>query len=182
MDIETKGLGANTTYVVDKAIELRDAAKQARNEYDRVWAVFDRDSFDAEQFNNAVIKAESNGISCAWSNEAFELWFLYHFSNQVVPMNRKDYKDAISAAVNKSTKYKQAARKDKYVYQKNADNYTVVTTYGSQSDALRWAEAKSKEYKDKKYANHNPCTMVFKLVRQLIGEDKELNDELRDKI
>lgn len=174
-DIDVQGLGENTLNVVDTAIKLRNSGN-----YDRVWAVFDKDSFSADKFNSAIIKAENNGICCAWSNEAFELWYLYHFVNRTTGMKREEYKVDISRAVNDSPKYKA---KKPYVYKKNAaNNYNIMTTYGSMDDAIKYAEAGSKEYTDKRYAKHNPCTMVFKLVRQLIGKDEVLNKELEEKI
>lgn len=174
-DIDVRGLGQNTTDVVDKAIELK-----SKGDYDRVWAVFDKDSFSANKFNGAIIKAQNNGIGCAWSNEAFELWYLYHFMNRVTAMSRTEYKRAISEAVNNSPKYKS---RKVYEYAKNdKDNYRIMTTYGSMENAIRFAEAKSCDYTDQRYATHNPCTMVFKLVRQLIGKDEELNKELTNKI
>ena len=174
-DIEVKGEADNTINVVDKAIELKN-----KGEYDSVWAVFDRDSFPANNFNDAITKAESNGIGCAWSNEAFELWYLYHFVNRVTAMSRADYKKAISEAVNNSPNYKV---KKKYEYAKNSpDNYRIMTTYGSMDNAIKFAEAKSAEYLDKRYSTHNPCTMVFKLVRLLIGKDEQFNAELNRKI
>ena len=35
---------------------------------------------------------------------------------------------------------------------------------------------------DTRYANHNPCTTVYRLVRQLLGKDEGLNNELISKI
>lgn len=174
-DIEVKGLGANTTSVVDKAIDLKN-----KGNYDRVWAVFDKDSFPDAKFNSAIIKAEKNGICCAWSNEAFELWYLYHFVNRTTGMGRTDYKTAISDAVNKAPKFKA---KTKYVYSKNdVRNFEIMTKFGSMDNAIKFAEAQSREYTNQRYATHNPCTMVFKLVRQLIGKDETLNEELKNKI
>lgn len=174
-DIEVKGLGINTINVVDKAIEL-----SKKGDYDKVWAVFDKDSFSDNKFNGAIIKAQDHGIGCAWSNEAFELWYLYHFVNRVTGMSRTEYKNAISNAVNRSPKYKL---KTKYEYAKNAENnYQIMTKYGSMENAMRFAEIKSKEYTDLRYATHNPCTMVFKLVKQLIGKDEVLNEELTKKM
>ena len=178
-DVEVKGLGDNTINVVDEAISLRDKKKGTNNEYDRVWAVFDKDSFSDERFNAAIDKADQNDICCAWSNEAFELWYLFHFHNRTTAMSRTEYKDAISDAVNKSAKYKTKNKKKKYTYKKNdPDNYKIMTTYGNQEQAIKWAEAGSKKYDDKRYAKHNPCTMVYKLVLQLIGKDKNLNKDL----
>ena len=174
-DIDVRGLGANTTSVVDAAISLKE-----KDEYDRVWAVFDKDSFPAGKFNGAIVKAEQNGICCAWSNEAFELWYLYHFVNRTTGMSRTEYGKAISNAVCNSPKFKA---KTKYIYAKNdVRNFEIMTKYGSMDNAIKFAEAQSLEYTDKRYATHNPCTMVFNLVRQLIGKDEMLNDELKKKI
>lgn len=59
-DIDVKGLGQNTMDVVDKAIELKQ-----KGDYDRVWAVFDKDSFPDNKFNGAIDKAMAHGIDCA---------------------------------------------------------------------------------------------------------------------
>lgn len=172
-EVEVKGIGRGTTEVLDKAIFLKK-----RNRYDRVWAVFDKDDFTSNDFNAAIIRGKNNGISVAWSNEAFELWYLYHFQNVITGVSRNDYQDKISAAVNASTKYKA---KNKYKYAKNDPaNFRIVTTYGSVDDAIKFAERKHKEYLDECYATHNPCTTVYMLVRQLLGQDDELNAELME--
>lgn len=177
-DIEIHGEGKNTIDVVDRAIELRRAA---RIDYDSVWAVFDRDSFSADRFNSAIIKARGNDIDCAWSNEAFELWYLLHFHNRVTAMERNEYKKAISKAVNNSPKNKN--KKKDYKYAKNAtDNHRTINEYGSQEDAIRWAETCHKEYEDEKYDAHNPCTTVYKLVLQLIGKDENFIKKVVKKI
>ncbi len=174
-DIEVQGLGANTVSVVDKAIDLKN-----KGNYDRVWAVFDKDSFTDNKFNSAIIKAEQNGVCCAWSNEAFELWYLYHFVNRTTGMTRAEYKKAISKAVNRAPKFKE---KTEYAYAKNdIRNFEIMTKFGSMENAIKFAEVQSQTYTDQRYATHNPCTMVFKLVRQLIGKDQALNEELKNKI
>lgn len=47
---------------------------------------------------------------------------------------------------------------------------------------MRYAESKHLEYTDSRYANQNPCTTVYRLVRQLLGKDEGLNNELISKI
>jgi len=179
-NIDVEGKGENTIQIVDQAIKLRDKVKDTERAYDRVWAVFDKDSFGDDKFNAAIIKAKHNDISTAWSNEAFELWFLYHFQNRVTAMSRTEYQSKISQAVNASKLYRL---KTKYQYEKNCEqNFEIMRKYGSQDNAIKWAKAKSEEYRDERFAIHNPCTMVFKLVTQLIGKDQELNDELNQKI
>lgn len=174
-DIDVKGLGRGTKDVVEKTINLKE-----KNNYDRVWAVFDKDEFPAKDFNEAIAMGQQKGIEVAWSNEAFELWYLYHFQNVTTGVSRKDYEEKISAAVNASPKYRS---KKRYRYtKKDPKNYDIMTTYGSMDDALRYAEAKHREYTDTRYASHNPCTTVYRLVRQLLGKDEELNKELISKI
>ena len=72
--ITVKGEGYNTLSLVRRTIELAD-----EGDYDQVWCVFDRDSFPAQTFNAALELAAQRGFYVAYSNEAFELWYLLHF-------------------------------------------------------------------------------------------------------
>lgn len=179
-DLEFEGGGISTTKVVEKALELKKIAIQNKKPYDRIWAVFDRDSFSEQKFNAAIQMAQSNDIGCAWSNEAFELWYLLHFYDRITHMRREEYQKAISNAVNGSSKYKS---NKEYKYTKNAeDNFFIMNKYGNQADAIKRAIDLECNYDDHSYAKHNPCTSVYKLINQLIGKDSELNEELMKKI
>jgi hypothetical protein len=172
-ELSFDGGGISTTKVVDEAIRLRDKTKQP---FDRVWAVFDKDSFPDAKFNAAILKAQSNDIGCAWSNEAFELWYLLHFVDRTTGMKREEYEREISRHVNNSPHYKG---KKPYSYAKNDPaNHAIVTQYGDQSTAIKRAKALEASRDDRQYAKHNPCTTVYKLVEQLMGQDDELNNEL----
>ena len=174
-DIEFDGGGISTLKVVEKAIELRDRSKQ---KYDRVWAVFDRDSFKSNSFNSAILKADSNGIECAWSNEAFELWYLLHFQNRTTSMKREDYKKAIELALNAKIRNK----KKQFKYEKNSLNmYSILKKYGNQSQAIKWAENLNDNFVGTKFSEFNPATQVFKLVEELNGDSEKLNDEIIQK-
>ncbi len=178
-ELDTHGEGVNTVQVVDKAIELA-----AKDDYDAVWAVFDKDDFEADKFNAAILKAANHNIGCAWSNESFELWYLYHFKNITTPLKRTDNIRRFEKAVNESKKYQKEHPKQKYSYGKgDKDTYkNILLKYGSQESAIMWAEVQSRSFNDEKYADHNPCTMVFKLVKQLIGADKEFNNLVKKKV
>ena len=174
-DIKFDGGGINTLKVVEKAIELRDQSSQ---KYDRVWAVFDRDSFKTNAFNNAITKAKLNNIECAWSNEAFEIWYLLHFHNRITAMSRDEYKKAIENAVNE----KIGKRKKHFQYKKNDKSmYSLLNSIGNQSLAIRWAKDLSENIDGERFANYNPQTQVFKLVEELIGKSQELNDAIAKK-
>ena len=168
---ERRGKGKDPNSLVNEAIRLK-----ANNDVDKIWVVFDKDEVPDNDFNDAIKKAEKNGIECAWSNAAFELWFLYHFENVTAHLTRNAYQKKLSDAVNKSGKYN---KKSKYQYDKtDTENFSIMTSYGSQENAIKWAENQSKKFSDNDYANRNPCTMVFKLVKQLIGQDNEFNKEI----
>jgi len=174
-NIECEGKGYNTMKVVEKAIELRDKSTQ---KYDRVWAVFDRDSFSAKNFNAAISKAKTSGISCAWSNEAFELWYLLHFQYRNTGMKRDEYKKAIEGAVNEQKRN----TKKPFEYAKNATGiYDVLHQYGNQEQAIQWAKKLMQQYDGQQYADYNPATTVYRLVEELIGKSSELNEEIKDK-
>ncbi len=174
-DIEFEGGGISTIRVVEKAIELRDKSSQ---KYDRVWAVFDRDSFKANSFNSAILKAKANDIKCAWSNEAFELWYLLHFHNRVSAMKRTEYEKTIEEAVNS----KLGKKKPKFEYKKNSpDMYALLSKIGNQELAIKWAKELANSISGERFANYNPQTLVFKLVEELNGQSQELNDEIAKK-
>jgi len=174
-DIEFEGGGISTIKVVEKAIELRDRSKQ---KYDRVWAVFDRDSFKASSFSSAILKAKGNNISCAWSNEAFELWYLLHFHNRITAMSRDEYKNAIEQAIND----KQVPNVKPFKYKKNAtEMYFLLSKKGNQAAAINRARELANRIEGEQFANYNPQTMVFKLVEELNGQSTELNAEILQK-
>jgi len=90
--IEVRGYGCNTIFLVERAIDLSQ-----QEEYNQVWCVFDRDSFPAQDFNEAFSLAKRNRIQIAYSNEAFELWYLLHFNYYDTAMSRNDYCTKLSA-------------------------------------------------------------------------------------
>ena len=162
--IDVAGSGRNTLSIIEEAIKLKEQARKEKNRaYDEVWAVFDKDSFPDKNFNNAINRGESleQKIDCAWTNEAFELWYLLHFQYVDTGMSRDGYKPFIERELT------QRMGKP-YSYQKNStDMYQVLQEYGNEAQAIKWAESLEKLYHDKEFATHNPCTMVHKLVAKL---------------
>lgn len=148
---EIKGTGYNTLSLVDVALNMKNKAFQ---DYEAVWCVFDKDSFKDEQFNNAIFKAEQHGILVAYSNEAFELWYLLHFDYHDTPIKRQDYRAKLTEKLGET-------------YQKNS-----LTMYQNledkQEQAIKNAKRLLGKYGDcKKYATHNPSTTVHLLVEAL---------------
>ena len=180
IEVSTKGLGLNTIQVVDEAIKLKELAEKQGKPYDSVWAVFDRDSFKPSDFDTAILKAEENEVGCAWSNEAFELWYIYHFDAPSVAIQRSKYKGIITARVRKYGKGKK-----KYTYKKNDPQMRSILLSDcgcDEKEAIKRAEKQAKTFHNRSFDTHNPCTMVYKLVRQLIGEDKEFVRLIKEKL
>lgn len=174
-DIEYDGGGISTLKVVEKAIELKNNSRQ---KFDRVWAVFDRDSFKESSFNSAILKAKAHNIECAWSNEAFELWYLLHFHNRITAMKRTEYQKSIEDAINDKLK----SKKRPFKYKKNATNmYGLLEKHGNQELAIKWAKDLASRINGENFATYNPNTLVYKLIEELTGKSEELNSEILKK-
>jgi hypothetical protein len=146
--------GYNTDSLVKKAIELMEEDKKQNKEYNQVWCVFDRDYFPAQNFNNAFILAERNQIRIAYSNEAFEVWYLLHFHYYQDACPRKEYEKRLTELLKKD-------------YRKNDPKmYTLLES--KQKEAIRNAQNLLKFHKEHSHdrENHpekdNPSTTVFK--------------------
>lgn len=167
--VEIEGKGKNTLSLIEEVIEIRKRREKAMGRaYDQVWAVFDCDSFPAQNFNNAIFKARDAdpAIRCAWTNEAFELWYLLHFEFFQDAGSRHDYQarleQVISRRLGKSFKYLKNDR----------GMYALLKSYGNQKQAIEWAIALETHHKGENFADHNPCTKVYELVKELMA----LND------
>lgn len=177
-DLKFEGGGISTTKVLEKALEIRDKSSQ---KFDRVWIVFDKDSFPEANFNKAILDAEKKGIKSAWSNEAFELWYLLHFVYRDTAMSRDDYKKSLENQVNDQIKLK-TGKAGSFSYKKNDTGmYKTLQEYGNEVNAINWAERLEKTFTGQQYAKYNPCTTVYKLVQELRGQSASLKKEIEEK-
>jgi hypothetical protein len=167
-----------TEDLVKRTIKARDNSSQI---YDSVWAVFDKDSFTPNNFNGAIILAESNDIKVGWSNEAFELWYLLHFQYRNTSISRTDYKKAIEEEINnKIAEQSKSKNPKKFVYKKNSEEmYSILEKYGNQKFAITNAEKLIKNHNCNNYSIHNPCTRIHLLVQELNGDSEELNRQIK---
>jgi len=94
--IKAVGQGMNTIGLVNKAISIRDNDKKRKRSYDQCWVVFDKDDFPANDFNQAIQLAERNGFRVAYSNQAFEYWFLVHFKLYTDALHRNRYAEMLT--------------------------------------------------------------------------------------
>jgi hypothetical protein len=106
-EIDVQGLGENPSKLVQSAKELKE-----QEDYDQVWCVFDRDSWTVEDFNNAIKNANAQGFKVAYSNEAFELWYVLHFEFLNTGIPRSDYRQKLTSLLGRE-------------YQKNSEPYMM---------------------------------------------------------
>ncbi len=150
--LDVQGTGRNTLSLVDEAIRLKDEA-QGRAAYDQAWCVFDRDSFPSDAFNSAVRKAEANGFRVAYSNEAFELWYLLHFHYHDAAISRVAYRDKLNECLGRR-------------YEKN-DTALYEELLSRQTEAIRNARHLLEHYLEDNPQRNTPSTTVHLLVEQL---------------
>ncbi len=114
--------------------------------------------------NAAIEKAVANDIKCAWSNEAFELWYILHFQYLDTPLSRNDYQNLLESEINK----KANKGKNPFKYKKNSkEMFQLLKKYGDQKQAIQRALKLEQQFENQQYATHNPCTLVYKLVEEL---------------
>jgi hypothetical protein len=150
-NVEVNGCGKNTDSLVEDAIKIR---KNKYSGYDQIWCVFDRDSFPAQNFNRAIQIASNNNIEVAYSNEAFELWYLLHFNYIDSALSRTLYQKKLTECLGER-------------YEKNSkDMYEKIK--GRQSTAIINSENLLISYRGTfNPENCNPCTTVHCLVEEL---------------
>ena len=147
MDI--RGIGDNTVFLVRQAMLV----KENDGPFDQVWCVFDRDSFPVDYFNQALTLAKSNNIEVAYSNEAFELWYVLHFEYLDTGISRQQYRQKLTELLHRR-------------YEKN-DLALYAELLPRQPDALRNARRLLAQYEPCNPAQDKPTTTVHLLVEEL---------------
>lgn len=153
-NIKVEGIGYNTFSLVKKTIALKKEAKKQGVFYDQVWCVFDRDSNPAQAFNNALKIAVENKIRIAYSNEAFELWYLLHFHYYDSAISRKDYISKLNELL--GHKYSKNSRT---IYDEIHDKQHIAFR-----NSHKLLEKYGENYNPEKA---NPSTTVHLIVKEL---------------
>ncbi len=107
-NVDVRGIGHNTLSLVRKTIDIKERARKKKEPFDKVWCVFDRDSFPTQDFNEAIELASKNQIEVAYSNESFELWYCLHFGYCESAITRDQYCERLSERLN--TTYDKTAK------------------------------------------------------------------------
>lgn len=153
VEVDIRGEGKNTDSLVQEAIRLQSQAEKQGEPYNQSWCVFDRDSFPKHNFNRALRLAIDNKIQVAYSNQAFELWYLLHFCFWVHAADRRQYNARLSTFLKHPY-----AKNSKTIYDELLDK---------QPTALKNARKLLNEYHPRNPESNNPSTTVHLLVEEL---------------
>lgn len=176
IEVNVIGTGKNTISLVrnveDFFAEVDKAVGKVYIPYEKVCVVFDKDSFEKQQFNTAIYMGEAKGYIVAWSNECFELWYLLHFHYFCTDLTRDEYFDKLGEFISA-----QSGKKQKYI-KGDANNFDTMMQYGSLENAIKNAERLLRESSfETSYSNRKPATNVVEIVKMLLEEGKCILDE-----
>jgi hypothetical protein len=164
--IKTVGAGMSNLELVEYAETL--SKLEEYKDYE-VWCVFDFDinlniENQKQDYNFAIEYAVKQGFKVAYSNDAFELWYVLHYKDIVSgELHRDVYFDFLGEKwdinYRKNGKTIEFAKK---VYEKLEDDKEA-----SQQEAIKRAKRLFESQKDKPYSEQNPCTTIFELIEEL---------------
>jgi hypothetical protein len=156
--VKAIGVGRVVLSLVEYAEEMqgRDGKK-----YDEIWCVFDKDDFPADQFDNAVAKASNHKfLRCAWSHEAFELWYVLHFRYLDTGVKRHQYIDQLDDEL------KAIGAPP---YKKNTKEFYTFLGEGRRDQAIAFSRRLCDQFEEKvPCSQRNPATTVHILVERLL--------------
>ena len=163
-EVKAFGIGRSKTSLVEYAIFL--VGQEKPDPEREVWIVFDMDydpskdePMQRNDFNQAVQKAETKGFRVAYSNDAFELWFVLHYQLLEAALTRTEYYKQISNHWGISyERYGKGVKFCREIYQQLQNN---------QDSAIRHAERLHQQQLGNQPADQNPCTTVYQLVMEL---------------
>jgi hypothetical protein len=141
----------NTLSLVERTIVLRDEDKR----FDQIWCVFDLDSFPKQNFEKAIQLAKKEKIRVAYSNEAFELWYVLHFDYLQSQVDRKQYIAILESRLGRR-------------YQKNDRTiYDLLLPFQTQAIANAKRLLEEHHPQHLAYCDKKPSTTVYELVLEL---------------
>jgi hypothetical protein len=158
--VRALGEGYNTLSLVRRALEIKQKEQIKGKTYNQYWVVFDKDDFSAKDFNEAIRLAQSGGFQVAYSNQAFEYWFLLHFNLYQGAIHRTTYEKTLTSLLGFAYKknsgvtlrmfnalighQKTAIANAKIVYDFFEGNYSSPATEESSTTVFRLVEELNK--------------------------------------
>ncbi len=163
-EIVSIGLGMTKFTLVQEA-----RRRMKLDKYDEVWCVFDMDfnperNGQLEDFNNAVFADNGKNFRCAYSNDAFELWFYLHYQVTEHQHLRSFYYEQLSNVW--GINYERDGKHQEF--SKNLYSKLKEDPNASQENAILSAKKLFEKHQEITNPHEkNPITTVFELVEVL---------------
>lgn len=164
-EIKSFGTGTSKTALVEFIID--QFGKQA-NELE-IWAVFDMDRKEdqiaqqRQDYNNAIKLAKQNGIQTAYSNDAFELWFVLHYQFVDAKLHRNTLYEILSKWLD--CNYEKEGKQFSFCHR--LFDLLEEDANADMEQAIKHADRLFHDKKDLPFCDQNPCTTVYQLVAEL---------------
>lgn len=144
------------------------------------WIVIDRDiqrvnggGHSKEDFNLALFQAEKDKIEVAYSNDAFELWYLLHFDYIPTALLRDEINERLIKKLREKNPHKFLKLNKNSIKEKNYTEYIYEALQPLQVEAIRNAKRLLESYRaDFNPESNNPSTTVHKLIEVLNSLNK----------
>lgn len=155
--------GCSKSYLVECVADYLDGEN-----YDEIWCVFDMDykadvNGQFEDFDNAIRAANEAGYKCAYSNDAFELWFVLHYQFIDQQQLRTFFYKTLSKYW--GLNYEKSGKQR--VFNLSIYKRLLEDLNADQSFAIENATKLFESQKNKIYHLQNPVTTVYMLVKEL---------------
>jgi hypothetical protein len=136
--------------------------------YDEVWCVFDMDykpdeNKQFDNFNNSIKAATKMGYKCAYSNDAFELWFILHYQY----LDQQHHRDFFYKKLSEFWDINYEKKGKSKVFAQSIYNRLSKDMKASQQTAIKNARKLHQIQNGKLYHLQNPVTTVYLLVEEL---------------
>ncbi len=154
--VKAIGQGMNTLSLVQKAINFKEQEKRKGRVYNQNWVVFDRDDFPEKDFNAAIQLATKNGFEVAYSNQAFEYWFLLHFNLYQGALHRSMYEGMLNDLLGFAYSKKSGV---------SLKMFNVLLS--KQVQAIHHARMVMPQFDGENPAQEESSTTVYRLVEEL---------------
>lgn len=150
--------GGNALAIVQEAVAQKNAATKHVDQY---WVVFDKDETTDADFNAAILLAAQNQIGTAWSNQAFELWFILHYRTYTAACIRNNYEAILRPFIPSYRAADKSEPQGKQLFWKTS--HLLAT-------AIANAEAGFHSFDEQglQAARRESSTKVYELVKQIL--------------
>lgn len=175
--------GTNPSKVLERLKKYSDKNGKIYKDFKHKWIVIDRDvertnggGHTKEDFNIAINSAKSKKenlhIEVAYSNDAFELWYLLHFDYVNTPFLRDEINQKLIKKLKEKSPHKFSKLNDKNMKEANYTKHIYDELVELQPVAIKHATTLLESYGDKHNPESDISTTVHKLITVLMSLNK----------